>query len=143
MKHPNILCFVTSQQRADHLGCYGNPDVQTPNIDRLAREGVAFRHAFVANPKSMPNRASLFTGLYPKVHSVCEDGIPLDPTLPLLPDLLRRAGYHTALFGKLHLAPYTADAGREMALHEIVETPEFWAEHAHLPTPHAGFETFI
>lgn len=141
MKHPNILCFVTDHQRADHLGCYGNPDVQTPNIDRLAREGVMFQRAFVANPKSRPNRASLVTGLYPKVHGVCEDGIPLNPAMPLLPDLLRRAGYQTASFGKLHLAPYAVNAGREMALHEIVETPEFWAEHANLPTPYAGFET--
>lgn len=141
MKAPNILCFVTDQQRADHLGCYGNPDVQTPNIDRLAREGITFRRAFVANPGSMPNRASLFTGLYPKVHGVREDGIPLDPALPLLPELLRRAGYHTASFGKLHLAPYAVHAGRERTLHEIIETPEFWAEHANLPTPYGGFET--
>lgn len=54
---PNIVCFVTDQQRADHLGCYGNPDVRTPNIDRLAREGVVFTESFVANVVCMPNRA--------------------------------------------------------------------------------------
>ena len=61
----NVIFFITDQQRADHLGCAGNPIVKTPNIDRLASEGVLFTNGYVANPTCMPNRASIMTGQYP------------------------------------------------------------------------------
>lgn len=137
---PNILCFVTDQQRADHLGCYGNPDVQTPHIDALAAEGVRFTHAYVANPLCMPNRASLFTGMYPKAHGVRENGIGLSPELPTLPEVLRQQGYHTASFGKLHLVPYSIKRHTPPAPFEIYETPEYWQEHTDIPVPYYGFE---
>lgn len=140
MARPNVLCFVTDQQRADHLGCYGNPDVQTPNLDRLAGEGVTFTHAYVANPLCMPNRASLFTGRYPKAHGVRENGIALATSEEVLPELLRTAGYRTASFGKLHLTPYGLERRAPPTEHERYETREYWADHDELPTPYYGFE---
>ena len=121
---PNILCFVTDQLRADHLGCYGNGEIRTPNIDRLAREGITLIESFVTNPVCMPNRASLFTGQYPSAHGVSENGIALRPEERILPAMLRDEGYETASFGKIHLAPFgmsRSDASSEFELFESKE----------------------
>ena len=137
---PNILCFVTDQQRADHLGCYGNPDIQTPNIDRLAEEGVTFTQSFVANPVCMPNRASMFTGRYPKAHGVRENGNTLAPTETVLPEILRGVGYQTASFGKIHLAPFGMTRDQASAEYECYESREYWEQHNSLPLPYYGLE---
>ncbi|MCP4642130.1 MAG: sulfatase-like hydrolase/transferase, partial [bacterium] len=137
---PNIVCFVTDQHRADHLGCYGNPDVQTPNIDRLAAEGVRFDESYVANPVCMPNRASLFTGRYPKAHGLRENGIALSRNEEVLPELLRLSGYQTASFGKIHLTPFGLDVEGSLEPWESYETGQYWAEHSDIPRPYYGFE---
>ena len=62
---PNILFIVVDNQPASILGAYGNPDVKTPNIDRLANEGMRFTRAYCANPICQPSRTSMFTGRYP------------------------------------------------------------------------------
>ena len=67
---PNFLYFITDQHRADHLGCYGNRLVQTPNIDGLAAAGTRFDRFYVATPICMPNRATLMTGRMPSLHRV-------------------------------------------------------------------------
>ncbi len=137
---PNVLCFITDQQRADHLGCYGNPIVQSPNIDRLAAQGSTFTASYVANPLCMPNRASLFTGMFPKAHGVRENGIALNQSHAVLPDLLRQAGYQTASFGKLHLTPFAIDLHTPLDEWESYETPDYWATHTHIPMPYYGLE---
>lgn len=139
-QRPNVLCIITDQQRADHLSCYGNPDVQTPHIDRLAREGMRFTRSYVANPLCMPNRSSLFTGMYPNAHGVRENGIGLDPRYPVLPGLLREAGYRTASFGKLHLVPYSIDRHTPPEAWEQYEAREYWEAHDSFPKPYYGFE---
>ena len=65
---PNFLLFITDQQRADHLGSYGNPIVHTPELDALARRGWSADRFYVASPICMPNRATLMTGRMPSVH---------------------------------------------------------------------------
>ncbi|MDZ7799424.1 MAG: sulfatase-like hydrolase/transferase [Trueperaceae bacterium] len=75
---PNVLLIVADQMRADHLGATGAEVVRTPNLDRLAEDGVAFTRAYVANPVCMPSRATLFTGRTPRGHGVRCNGIPLD-----------------------------------------------------------------
>lgn len=100
---PNFLFVITDQQRADHLGCYGNAIVRTPNIDGLAARGVAFDRFYVASPICMPNRATLMTGRMPSVHGVHHNGIPLSLDAVVFTDVLRAAGYRTALIGKSHL----------------------------------------
>ena len=100
---PNFLLFITDQQRADHLGCYGNTVNQTPHIDAIAARGTRFDRAYVACPVCMPNRASLMTGRMPSVHGVRHNGIPLSLGATTFVSLLRNAGYRTALLGKGHL----------------------------------------
>ncbi len=100
---PNFLLFITDQHRADHLGCYGNDIVQTPNIDAIAARGTRFSRFYVACPICMPNRATLMTGRMPSLHGVRQNGTPLSLDATTFPELLSAAGYSTALIGKGHL----------------------------------------
>jgi arylsulfatase A-like enzyme len=102
-RKPNVLLIVTDQQRADHLGCYGNAVVRTPHIDGLARRGVRFERFYVASPICMPNRATLMTGRMPSLHGVRNNGIPLSLDQHTFVEVLRAGGYATALIGKGHL----------------------------------------
>jgi arylsulfatase A-like enzyme len=106
---PNFLFFIADQLRWDHLGCYGNPIVKTPAIDALAAKGFASDAFFVASPICMPNRATLFTGRMPSVHGVRHNGIPLSLDATTFVEMLRRAGYATALVGKSHLQNMTGN----------------------------------
>ena len=109
----NVLFIITDQQRADHLGCAGNPDLKTPNLDRLASEGLQFTNAYVANPICMPNRSSIFTGKYPSIHGVRCNGINLDPKIPTFTQTLLDNGYHTCSIGKIHLNFYGTPFSRK------------------------------
>jgi arylsulfatase A-like enzyme len=109
-ERPNFLFIITDQHRADHLGCYGNPFVRTPNIDGLAAEGVSFDDFHVASPICMPNRATLMTGRMPSVHGVRHNGIPLSLAATTFTDRLRDAGYRTSMIGKSHLQNMTGEA---------------------------------
>lgn len=106
----NFLFLTTDQHRADGLGCYGNPFVQTPHLDAIAAEGVRLSRVYVANPLCMPSRATLLTGCTPRAHRVWSNGVPLGSDLRLLGDLLAEAGYRTACTGKMHFTPYGAEA---------------------------------
>jgi arylsulfatase A-like enzyme len=102
---PNILFITTDQQRADCLGFMGRR-VRTPHLDLLAREGTAFRACITPNLVCQPSRASILTGVLPRTHGVCDNGIDLDPELATsgFAALLGKAGYDTALIGKAHFA---------------------------------------
>ena len=104
---PNILFIITDQHRADYLGSYGHRVVQSPNIDSLAQRGRAFDRFYVANPVCQPNRATLMTGRMPSVHGVRHNGINLSVNSVTFLDLMRDAGYKTALLGKSHLQNMT------------------------------------
>ena len=106
-KQPNFLFIITDQHRADHLGCYGNSIVQTPNIDGIASGGTRFERFYVANPICMPNRASIMTGRMCSVHGARHNGIPLSRDHTTFVELLRDAGYRTGLIGKSHLQSFT------------------------------------
>ncbi len=103
VERPNFLFITTDQQRADHLGCYGNQLLRTPAIDGLAARGTAFDRFYVACPICMPNRAAIMTGRMPSVNGSRHNGIPLDRESVTFVDILRAAGYHTGLVGKSHL----------------------------------------
>lgn len=107
MKQPNFLFIITDQHRADHLGCYGNSVVQTPAIDGLARRGRCFDRFYVANPICMPNRAAIMTGRMTSLNGARHNGIPLSKDQVNFVELLRDAGYRTALIGKSHLQSFT------------------------------------
>ncbi|MEE8624916.1 MAG: sulfatase-like hydrolase/transferase [Acidiferrobacterales bacterium] len=111
---PNILFIVADNQPASILGAYGNPDVKTPNIDRLANEGVRFTHAFAVHGMCSPTRATLLTGLLPSQHGVQDwlddeemENWPSDwnaiREYRTLPYTLKNRGYQTSLIGKWHL----------------------------------------
>lgn len=104
---PNFLFIITDQHRADHLGCYGNSIVKTPNIDSIAKGGSRFDKFYVANPICMCNRASILTGRMPSLHGVRHNGIPLSTDSTTFVELLRSAGYRTGLIGKSHIQNMT------------------------------------
>ena len=106
-KRPNFLFIITDQHRADHLGCYGNPIVKTPNIDGIAAKGTRWDRFYVANPICMPNRASIMTGRMCSAHGARHNGIPLSKNHTTFVELLRDAGYSTGLIGKSHLQSFT------------------------------------
>lgn len=106
-KRPNFLFIITDQHRADHLGCYGNNTVKTPNIDGLAKQGTKWDKFYVANPICMPNRASIMTGRVCSVHGARHNGIPLSKDHTTFVELLRDANYKTGLIGKSHLQSFT------------------------------------
>lgn len=103
MRRTNFLLIVTDQQRCDHLGTYGNRIVETPHIDAMAARGWVAERFYVASPACMPNRASLMTGRLPSLHGVRHNGIPLPLTASTFVDVLKQAGWRTALVGKSHL----------------------------------------
>jgi N-acetylglucosamine-6-sulfatase len=102
---PNIVVILMDDLRWDDLGCAGHPFVQTPRIDRIAREGALFRNAFATTPLCSPSRASFLTGRYPHSHGVTDntDRSALSHRLLTFPLLLQRAGYETGYVGKWHM----------------------------------------
>lgn len=101
---PNILLIMTDQQRYDSLGCYGFSAIPTPNIDSIGENGIVFKNCYVNNPVCTPSRASIFTGKSLTGHGVYRLNDILPSAEKLFPEYLRKAGYETALFGKLHVS---------------------------------------
>jgi arylsulfatase A-like enzyme/Tfp pilus assembly protein PilF len=95
----NILFFTLDTTRADHLGCYGYPRIETPNIDRLAGQGIRFRNATSQAPLTLPSHSSIFTGTYPFYNGVRDNGgFYLDPDKTTLAEVLHQAGWATSAF---------------------------------------------
>lgn len=103
-KRPNILWICTDQQRYDTITSLGNKHIRTPNVDRLASEGVTFTHAFSQSPVCTPSRASFLTGRYPRTTGARQNGQCIPPDEVLVTKMLADAGYDCGLSGKLHLA---------------------------------------
>jgi len=103
-KQPNILLLMTDQQRYDSLGCYGAEWLKTPNLDRLAAEGVVFDNCYATNPICTPSRASMFTGKHLPGHGVYKLHDILPENEVCFTKWLQERGYHTALFGKMHVS---------------------------------------
>ncbi|KPK42538.1 MAG: hypothetical protein AMJ65_07465, partial [Phycisphaerae bacterium SG8_4] len=100
---PNILFMLTDDQRFDDLGCMGNKIIQTPNLDKLAADGVIFNNAFVTTAICCSSRASILTGQHMRRHRIYDFATPLsseamDNTYPVL---LRKSGYRTGFLGKM------------------------------------------
>lgn len=141
----NVLFIITDAQRYDHLGCYGNSTLKTPNIDKLAEDGLRFTNYFCANPICMPNRATLVTGVYPNVHGVRSNGINLNQNIPTLPKTLSKRGWHTAAIGKIHHQFWMAPFKRKFISAENIAS---WVDpkgrkdpvRKNFPSPYYGYE---
>src|SRR5688572_25048700 len=104
-KQPNILLITSDQQRADCNG-FENPDISTPHIDRLARDGTRFSACITPNLVCQPSRASILTGQLPLTHGVWDNGVDLDPRVGErgFAGTFAKAGYDTAFLGKAHFS---------------------------------------
>ena len=110
---PNVLLILSDQYYHSAMGAAGNPVIKTPALDRLAREGVRFRHAVCPTPFCSPSRATIMTGLYPHAHGITYNVAPraadrgLDAKLPVTEADLAAAGYACRQRGKWHLGEKT------------------------------------
>ncbi|MCA8999213.1 MAG: sulfatase-like hydrolase/transferase, partial [Planctomycetaceae bacterium] len=136
---PNVVLIMTDNHGAWTLGCYGNPDIATPHIDRLAAEGTMMTRAFASNPVCSPTRATYLTGLLPSQHGVhcflrggrLQIGPEARNTLAefrSLPEILKEQGYRCGLVGKWHL-------GANLEPQEGLD--DYW-----ITMPHGGTSTF-
>ncbi|MEA2735625.1 MAG: hypothetical protein QOE14_2076 [Humisphaera sp.] len=102
---PHIVLFISDDHSWHDVGAYGATDVRTPNLDKLAGEGMKFEAAFAASPTCSPSRAAMFTGLYPMRngahanHSLIREGVRT------LPQYMKELGYRVVLAGKTHIGP--------------------------------------
>ena len=99
----NIVFIFTDDHAYQAISAYGSNRNQTPNIDRLAREGMRFDRCLVTNSICAPSRATILTGKYSHLNGVVDNAVTFDGAQQTFPKLLQRAGYQTALFGKWHL----------------------------------------
>lgn len=111
---PNILVVVSDDHSAFATGCYGNPDVKTPNLDKFASEGMLFSRCYAASPQSVPSRASILTGRSPVAVNMSRFSVPLARRFRVFPETLRENGYYTGLAGRgYHLdGPVSGITGR-------------------------------
>jgi arylsulfatase A-like enzyme len=100
---PNVLVIFPDQWRRQALGCYGDPLVRTPNLDRLAEEGIRFDRCYTNNPVCSPARATLLTGRYPHQTGLIQNNLLLPASERTLAECLGDAGYATGYIGKWHL----------------------------------------
>jgi arylsulfatase A-like enzyme len=101
----NVLFITADQWRGDCLSALGHPCLKTPNLDRLAREGVLFRQHYAQSTPCAPSRASLYTGLYLHNHRSVAEGVPLDARHTNVALEARKGGYDPALFGYTDISP--------------------------------------
>ncbi|MBC7893340.1 MAG: sulfatase-like hydrolase/transferase, partial [Sphingobacteriaceae bacterium] len=100
----NIIFILSDDHRYDFMGFTGKvAGLQTPNLDRLAREGAHVKNAFVSTALCSPSRASILSGQYAHTHKVVDNFAPLQKGLTFFPELLQKAGYQTAFLGKWHM----------------------------------------
>ncbi|MDA0283615.1 MAG: sulfatase [Planctomycetota bacterium] len=101
---PNVIIFIADDVSWNDYGCYGNPAARTPHIDALAKNGIRFDQAYLTASSCSPSRSSIITGRYPHNNGkAAELHQPISWNLPWFPELLRDAGYYTAISGKHHM----------------------------------------
>jgi len=102
LKRPNILFIMSDDHAYQAISAYGSKLIETPNIDRIAEEGLLFTNACVSNSICAPSRATILTGKHTHINGKIDNKMPFDTTQVTFPQLFQKAGYQTAMFGKLH-----------------------------------------
>ncbi|MDX1760334.1 MAG: sulfatase-like hydrolase/transferase, partial [Arenibacter algicola] len=134
----NIIVFIADDVSWDDLGCYGNTQVKTPNIDQLARDGLKFDNFYLTASSCSPSRNSIITGRYP--HNTGAAELHTTPPLNMVsfPELLRNNNYYSVMAGKFHMGPYArrgfdmmfehrkenGDGGEESWLNSLKKRPK-------------------
>lgn len=149
-KQPNILWITGEGVPISALSCYGSKLIETPNIDRIAKEGVRFENAFCTNGLCAPSRATLLTGTYthingmlsnPDIPDLPSDEIPhFDPAQETFPKILKRHGYQTGLVGKWHLPANPAKAGFDYFVFKEGAGGPYYEPTGYLGNPGLGSE---
>ena len=122
----NILFITTDQQHWSAMG-YLNPEVKTPNLDRLVAKGTTFHRAYTVNPTCTPTRASWITGLYPSQHGAYSLGTKLMEDVPTVGENFKSAGYKTALVGKAHFQQLIgSEEYKSLESYSTSHDLEFW-----------------
>src|SRR3954464_14708638 len=95
---PNVVLVTLDTTRADRMGFLGSTRGLTPSLDALAAQGTVFEQAFAQAPITTVSHATILSGTYPQSHGVNDFGVPLPGSVPWIPELLAKGGYHTAAF---------------------------------------------
>lgn len=122
--------MLSDDQSAFAVGCYGNADIRTPNLDRFASEGVRFNRAYATSPQSVPSRASIMTGRSPVAVNMTRFNVTLARRFRAFPEYLRENGYYTGVAGR----GYHLDGAVSGRVGKIKEVELYYAEH--------GYKTF-
>jgi len=137
-RRPNVLVLHVDQLRADCLGSYGNPDVKTPHIDRLAADSVRYANSFCAFPVCTPSRYSLLSGQYVHQHRGWDNRSTLSSAIATFPRIFRAAGYRTKAVGKMHFTPTYLDVGFDELMLAEQDGPGRWDDDYHRYLMHLG-----
>ncbi|MEM6820658.1 MAG: sulfatase-like hydrolase/transferase [Verrucomicrobiota bacterium] len=128
MQKPNILWITSDQQHWFTLGCL-NPEIRTPNLDRLAARGTLFERAYCPNPTCTPTRASLITGRFPSQHGAWSLGTKLDESIPTVGDIFQEGGYDSTLIGKAHFQQLlSTEEFPSLESYPLLRDLEYWKE---------------
>ncbi len=124
---PNVVFIMTDQQPVTTIGAYGNRQIKTPNLDRLAREGMRFEQFHIAAFACSPSRASFWTGQWSHHHGVVSNDIVLGGEVPTLGSIARAQGYQSAFLGKWHLGGnmYVREAKDRWSLRRVADPQGF------------------
>ncbi|MBI9017823.1 MAG: sulfatase [Phycisphaerae bacterium] len=104
-KQPNFLLIIADDMTYTDLGCYGNKQVRTPNLDKLAKQSLKFNYCFNSAPMCAPTRMSLYTAIHPVRNGAHPNHSKVYPDIKSMPHYLSNLGYHCALIGKKHYKP--------------------------------------
>lgn len=127
-KKMNILYITSDQQHFNTIGKF-NPEIKTPNLDRLCNSGTYFDHAYTVNPTCTATRASLITGKYPSQHGAWTLGTKLPETETTIGALMQQEGMRTAIVGKAHFQPLsTTKEYPSLEAYPILQDLEFWKQ---------------
>src|SRR5215218_394872 len=119
-ERPNVLVVLTDDHSVPHVGCYGNSEIRTPNLDRFAAQGMRLDRAYVTCPQCVPSRSSIMSGRSPVDTQMTRFSAPLPAQVKVFPELLRPSGYFADVAGRT----YHLGGSRQSA-----ETAEIFARH--------------